>query len=147
MTEGALTNILDDVYLNKTGDMYANKYFGKIYINKSDTVIVKNETTVQSTDYSTFGRSFFSTSEGDWKPKVANYTFTTTYTKNNNFYYLNTINYTSKVIYKNSKDNEKTTTNNAELKVLKTVTKNPEIITNRCYFENVAFDEIFWKNF
>lgn len=131
-----------------TGDSYAFLYKGKIAVRKSDYAVIRNQTMVQATDYSKFGRSFYNyNKDNKWRVTFVEYSFTTNYKKSGNYYELASINFKQTIDCKNAQGKSKKITNDAKLKVTFTETAKPEKITKRSYFERLAYDENFWSGF
>ncbi len=135
--------------LSNTGDYYAKSHKGKIYINRKDYAVVKNQTQVTASNYSPNGRSFYiNPKKQKWKPLEIKYDFTVIYKKQKNHYYLSYINYnrfhklsnkaTAEVKHENTK---------IEMMVNKIKSTNPEVVRKRAYYENTPYNEAFWKNF
>ncbi len=135
--------------LNTTGDYYANKYSGRIYINQKDYAVVKNETWVESTNYSEHGRSVYvNEKDQKWKVFSVKYRFTVIYKKFFDKYYLSYINYHSDISRKNKNKGKKEELEyNTEIMINQTVTNEPEIIEKRAYYENIPFDAEFWEHY
>jgi hypothetical protein len=135
--------------LASTGDYYVKKYVGKLYINKKDYAIVKNETNVESTNYSNLGRSLYvNEKKQDWQYEAVSYNFTTIYKKSNKKYSLSYMNY-NRLHKKHKKTSgEKTEEKiNTELMINKLEYLNPEEITKKQYHEDMPYDETFWNNY
>lgn len=135
--------------LSSTGDVYAKKYEGKIYVKKKDYAIVKNETQVEANNYSELGRSFYVQEDKlQWKRKSVKYNFTVIYRKQEGYYYLSYLNYNRSLKLQNKKDKRiKTEDIKTEMMVNKVITKKPEKIEKRAYYENIKFDKKFWNSY
>jgi hypothetical protein len=135
--------------LSYTGDYYAVKYEGKLYINQKDMAVVKNETSVESSNYSELGRSFYVNEDKQgWKRNSVKYDFTVIYKKHSGFYYLSYVNYNRYHVLENKKTgiikNEQIKT---EMMINKIEIETPEKIEQRAYYENIPFDKDFWENY
>lgn len=76
--------------LARTGDAYTTKYAGRIYVNKADYAILKNETWIETNGKQQQGRSLL----GSNNPIITNYKFITEYKKDKSGkYHLAHINY------------------------------------------------------
>ena len=135
--------------LSNTGDYYATEYSGKLYIKIKDFAVVKNETHVVASNYSTQGRSFYVNEERQkWKPIKVEYDFSVTYKKHSGRYYLSYVNYK-----RHHKTKDKTTHDistmdvNTEMLITKINTAKPEIIEKRAYYENMPYDKKFWESY
>ncbi len=135
--------------LGSTGDYYATSYTGKIYIKKSDYAVIKNETVIQSANYSNLGRSFYvNEKKQTWKPLLVTYDFTVIYKKHFNSYYLSYVEYNRKLELQNKKTSAKKTEQlKTKMMVNKIVTIKPIVIEKRAYYENIPFDKTFWDNY
>lgn len=135
--------------LSTTGDYYATEYSGKIYINKSENAVVKNETTVVSSNFSPHGRSLYINPDRQkWHSQSVKYTFTSIYKKQADYYYLSYVNYIRHHQLLNKETGEqKQEEIHTELMVNKIETANPEVIRKRAYYQAIPYDENFWKNF
>jgi hypothetical protein len=135
--------------LSNTSDYYATSYSGKIYIKLKDFSVIKNETHVVASNYSPQGRSFYVNPERqDWKPITIEYDFSSTYKEHFGYYYLSYVDYKRSHELENKETGEKKKLDmNAEMLITKIITTKPEVIENRAYYENMAYDEIFWNNY
>jgi hypothetical protein len=73
-----------------TGDIFAESYSGKITFKKENFVVLKNELELSATNLSSLGKSFYISNQDIESVK---YLVVTTYTFENNFYFLKSINY------------------------------------------------------
>lgn len=126
--------------LPHTGDYYAKKFNGKIYISKSDYGIIRNEIIVESSKQSEQGRSLATKNENMLE---VHSNIVAGYKKVNGKYVLSIIE--SKKQFTNAKK-QKLAINQA-LTVLNIETNNVKKIASRDYFENVKLNETFWNNF
>ena len=135
--------------LSNTNDYYATSYSGKIYIKLKDFAVIKNETHVVASNYSPQGRSFYvNPSRQDWKPITIEYDFSSTYKEHFGYYYLSYVDYKRHHELENKATGEKKKLNmNAEMLITKIITTRPEVIENRAYYENMAYDKNFWNNY
>jgi hypothetical protein len=135
--------------LSNTGDYYAKEYSGKIYIKIKDFAIIKNETHVVASNYSSQGRSFYVNEERQkWKPIRIEYDFSVTYKEHSGKYYLSYVNYKRRHEIEDKTTHEITKLDiNTEMLITKINTTKPEIIENRAYYENMAYDKKFWENY
>ncbi len=135
--------------LSVTGDYYATAYAGKLYINTSDYAIVKNETNVEASNYSEHGRSVYVDPEKqEWRMNEVMYYFSVIYKKKGGKYYLSYVNY-NRYHKKTHKETKRPLTESihTELMVNKIILDNPEVISKRAYYENIPYDEAFWKQY
>ena len=135
--------------LSSTGDYYADSYKGKIYINQKDFAVVKNETWASSKNYSKLGRSFYVNEKRQiWKPIKIDYHFTVIYKKHDLHYYLSYVNYERHHDLKHKDNSQKKTEElHTEMVINKIITKKPEEINKRSYYENIKYNKRFWKNY
>lgn len=135
--------------LSTTGDYYATSYSGKIYIKTKDFAVVKNETHVVASNYSTQGRSFYvNEKRQSWKPLTITYDFKVIYKQHNNKYYLSYINYNRHHKLQNKATNAvKSETIKTEMVITEINTKNPEIIEKRAYYEDMPYNKKFWETY
>lgn len=125
-----------------TGDYYSKGYEGKLYINKKNYAVVKNEISGVLSDISPLGRSFFRKEEelnGKIKTKSVRYVATIAYEKDKKSgrYGLKKIDYW---LFKNITDtsNEvRMNTFRVVAEVQKTETEDPIVVKSRTYYENV----------
>ncbi len=140
--------LLKEPDLSRTGDYYVISYRGKIFISKTNYAVLKNETFVKTSYYSTFGRSFAKTTEPKWIPSSIDYEFSTIYRKEKNVYKMSYLKYIRHSILKNATSGEiksLTFTNHlipTELNIL-----NPLMFKGRTYYTELAFDKSFWNGF
>ena len=126
-----------------TGDYYSKGYEGKLYINKKDYAVVKNEISGVLSDISPLGRSFFRKEEeinDKIKTKSVRYVATVTYErdKQSGRYGLKKIDYW---LFKNITDASNAVRMNtfrAVAEVKKTETETPMVVKTRSYYENVS---------
>lgn len=135
--------------LSNTGDYYAKEYSGKLYIKIKDFAVIKNETHVVASNYSSQGRSFYVNEERQkWTPLKIEYDFSVTYKQHLGRYYLSYVNYKRRHEVEDKKSKKITTTDiNTEMLITKINTKNPEIIKKRAYYENMPYDKKFWESY
>ncbi|WP_461629041.1 carboxypeptidase-like regulatory domain-containing protein [Labilibaculum euxinus] len=135
--------------LSNTGDYYAKEYSGKIYIKIKDFAVIKNETHVVASNYSSQGRSFYVNEERQkWKPLKIEYDFSVTYKQHSGKYYLSYVNYKRhhKVVDKKTKKITSTDIN-TEMLITQINTNKPEVIEKRAYYENMPYDKNFWESY
>ena len=135
--------------LSNTGDYYAKKYSGKIYIKIKDFAVIKNETHVVASNYSSQGRSFYVNEERQKsKPLKIEYDFSVTYKQHLGRYYLSYVNYKRHHKVENKISKEITILDiSTEMLITKIKTNKPEIIEKRAYYENIPFDKKFWESY
>lgn len=135
--------------LSNTGDYYAIKYSGKIYIKIKDFAVIKNETHVVASNYSPQGRSFYVNEERQkWKPLKIEYDFSVTYKQHSGRYYLSYVSYKRHHVVEDKKTKKITSTDiNTEMLITKITTRNPEIIEKRAYYENMPYNKKFWESY
>jgi len=135
--------------LPSTGDNYATKYTGKIYINKRNYAVVKNETQVEASNFSEQGRSFYvNENKIEWKRISVKYEFSCYYKQLNNQYFLSYVKY-NRVHQLQNKTTNATIKQEikSEMMINKVETQNPEAIAKRSYYENIKFDKNFWDKY
>ncbi len=135
--------------LSNTGDYYAKEYSGKIYIKIKDFAVIKNETHVVASNYSSQGRSFYVNEERQkWKPIRIEYDFSVTYKEHSGRYYLSYVSYKRHHEIEDKKTQEITNVDiNTEMLITKINTTNPEVIAKRAYYENIPYDKKFWESY
>lgn len=135
--------------LDLCGDYYATAYSGTIFIKTKDYAVVKNISHYVCSNYSSLGRSFFISEERqEYRPMNIEYTAVTTYKEIDGAYFLSSVQYSRDHKWKHKKSgNIKREKINAELLVTDIKLKNPEQIPNRSYYEEIPYDEEFWKEF
>ncbi|PKQ63347.1 hypothetical protein BZG01_16120 [Labilibaculum manganireducens] len=135
--------------LSNTGDYYAKEYSGKIYIKIKDFAVIKNETHVVASNYSSQGRSFYVNEERQkWKPLKIEYDFSVTYKQHSGKYYLSYVNYKRHHEVEDKKTKEITSTDiNTEMLITQINTNKPEVIEKRAYYENMPYDKNFWESY
>jgi len=134
--------------LSRTGDYYATAYEGKIYIAKSDYAILKNETWVKASDYSSLGRAFANTSQREWIPLSIAYDFSTTYRKGKDGYKLVYMKSNRHNSWKDKTDGGQKSENITNYLVPTEVNKvSPMLYNSRIYFTDMAQDQKIWDGF
>ncbi|WP_461633323.1 carboxypeptidase-like regulatory domain-containing protein [Labilibaculum euxinus] len=135
--------------LSNTGDYYAKEYSGKIYIKIKDFAVIKNETHVVASNYSSQGRSFYVNEERQkWKPLKIEYDFSVTYKQHSGKYYLSYVNYKRHHKVEDKKTKKITSTDiNTEMLITQINTNKPEVIEKRAYYENMPYDKNFWESY
>ncbi len=135
--------------LSNTGDYYAKEYSGKIYIKIKDFAVIKNETHVVASNYSSQGRSFYVNEERqNWKPLKIEYDFSVTYKQHSGRYYLSYVNYKRHHDIEDKKSKKISSIDiNTEMLITKINTSNPEIIEKRAYYEDMPYDKNFWESY
>jgi len=125
--------------LAHSGDYYATKMEGKLYILKSNYALVRNECLIEATKNNPQNRSLYTA--GNDQQKVS-YHLTTIYQKQGGKYLLSYM------------DQDKTFTNPAgdivklaRKAALLDFSKSPQLISGRSYFEDANYDEKFWNSF
>ena len=128
--------------LSSTGDAYADEYYGKIYINLSNYAVIKNELVIKASDYSELGRGFVA---GNTPNEIEDlvYKITTTYARNDNYYYLSGISYITEMNLKGKESSMR----QAQLIPVKINISNPEKIQGRDYYEDQNYRKEFWERF
>lgn len=135
--------------LSNTGDYYAKEYSGKIYIKIKDFAVIKNETHVVASNYSSQGRSFYVNEERQkWKPLKIEYDFSVTYKQHSGRYYLSYVNYKRHHTVEDKISGKITSIDiNTEMLITKIKMDKPEIIEKRAYYENMPYDKNFWESY
>jgi len=134
--------------LARTGDYYANAYEGKIFIAKSNYAVLKNETWVKASDFSTLGRSFANTSGQKWNPVSIGYEFSTTYRKGKEGYRMVYLRCKRHNVWKDKTNGDLKTesfTNYLVPTEVNTVT--PNSYSTRTYFDDAQYDAGIWNGF
>ena len=122
-----------------TGDCYATKMDGKMYVLKSNYALVRNETVIEASRNNPQNRSLFT--ETDEQQQVY-YHLTSIYREQDGKYVLSYLDCDKTFI--NEKGEQVSNTRKAS--VLK-LSQNPEKMSGRDYFEDTDYDERFWKSF
>ena len=125
--------------LPHTGDFYATKFEGKIYVSQSDYGIIRNECAIEATKNNSLNRSLLAKENAQ---ENVVYQFTATYKKQAGKYVLAYL------------DCQKTFTN-AENQLVSSsrkasileVNETPSQIIGKDYFEDAAYVENFWRSF
>jgi len=125
--------------LAHSGDYYATKMEGKLYILKSNYALVRNECLVEATKNNPQNRSLYT--EGNAQQNVS-YHFTTIYQKQGGKYLVSYMDLDKTFTAPNG--NEIKTTRKA---ALLDFVKSPQLISGRNYFENTDYNEKFWNSF
>jgi hypothetical protein len=122
-----------------TGDYYATKMEGKLYILKSNYALVRSECVVKASKNNPQNRSLYTESKEE---QQVSYHLTTLYQRFNGKYLVSYL------------DLDKSFTN-SEGKAMKRSRKaalldfepSPELLTARTYFEDSGYNEQFWNDF
>lgn len=130
------TNLPD---LAHTGDFYATRLDGKMYILKSNYALVRNEMVIEATKNNSQNRSLFTNSQ---EQRQVRYHLTSLYQQQDGKYALSYLDCDK--TYTNEKGESVAYSRKAG--VLKRSNK-PEKISGRDYFEDTAYAESFWKSF
>ena len=125
--------------LAHTGDFYAEKMNGKIYVSKSDYGIIRNECAIEASKNNRQNRSLATKANSQQKVK---YNFTSTYKKENGKYHLAFL--SSQKSFVNGENIGVKSIRNAS--VLE-VDNSPSKIIGKDYFEDVVYEESFWQSF
>lgn len=158
-------NKLDDYELSRVGDMFfegdsvvvisyksklnkianigqagVKSYSGRIYINKTNYAVIKNELKIVSEDFSILGKNLLLP---DSKVLKAVYSISTSYGKINNHYYLRGTSINAEVDYLDGRTN----LYNTQLVPVKIKLSSPDVIEGRDYYDNETFRKEFWNKF
>lgn len=121
--------------LSIVGQLGVKKYSGKIYINKFNYAIIKNELDIELNKIPMLGKSIISDSYEDNNARLK---IVSSYSKIDNHYCLRGISYDLK------DDKREIKTQLLPVKIYRT---NPEIITGRDYYEDEEYNKNFWDKF
>lgn len=118
-----------------TGQVGVKSYSGKIYVNKSNYAVIKNELTINASSLNELGKSIISESRvaKDFEVNIL-----TSYSKIKDYYYLRGVSYDVKQGSKLIK---------TQLIPLKIKLTNPDVVVGRDYYEDKKFNEDFWSRF
>ncbi len=125
--------------LAHTGDYYAEKINGKIYVSKSDYGVIRNECAIEASKNNAQNRSLVAK---DNAQKVVKYHFTATYKKQSGKYALAYVD--SKKTFTNAKNQTELISKKASILDVST---SPSKISGKDYFEDVTYIESFWRSF
>lgn len=126
--------------LSHTGDFYAKKYSGTLFISKKNKVLLKAEANIKTSQNSDMGRSIAIESKLAQKDVIYNYSVT--YKTSQAGYMLDQI-----FLHKNYTDTKGQEAKiTASLLVLDVNFTNPVMLTKRQYFEKMISDPNFWTN-
>ncbi|WP_299578938.1 carboxypeptidase-like regulatory domain-containing protein [uncultured Sunxiuqinia sp.] len=125
--------------LAHTGDYYATRLDGKIYISQNNYEILRNECVVESKRNNPHNRSLATKSK---KQSQVRYHYTATYKPQDGKYALSYLDCDKTFL--NSKNQQVTFSRKASVLDLNT---SPSQRTGKDYFENEAYLESFWNNF
>ena len=125
--------------LAHTGDYFATKMEGKLYILKTDYALVRSECLIEASKNNPQNRSLYT--DGNAQQNVR-YHLTTLYRKQNGKYLVSYLDQDKS--YTNAAGNEVSQSRKAALLDL---VKSPQLISGRSYFENASYDEKFWTSF
>ncbi len=129
---------LSNPELSRSGDYYAERYQGKIYVSKTTKVIYKNELQIQSSKFSLQGRSLAVDSTNFYTDVTFN--CTTTYQNIDDNFILNRISLTKDFINQDGKTGKSV----SSLRIIASKMQQPEMVENRCYYEDLISDADFW---
>ncbi len=125
--------------LAHTGDYYAEKINGKIYVSKSDYGVIRNECAIEASKNNAQNRSLVAK---DNTQKEVKYHFTATYKKQSGKYALAYVD--SKKTFTNAKNQTVLISKKASILDVST---SPSKISWKDYFEDVTYIESFWRSF
>ncbi len=125
--------------LAHTGDFYATKIDGKIYISKSDYGIIRNECAIEADKNSSQNRSLFAKENVQ---ENVRYHFTATYKKQSGKYALAYLD--CQKTFTNAKGQSVSTNRKASVLDVSTT---PSKISGKDYFEDAAYIDSFWRSF
>ncbi|WP_163715874.1 carboxypeptidase-like regulatory domain-containing protein [Mangrovibacterium lignilyticum] len=122
-----------------SGDYYATKMEGKLYILKTNYALVRHECMIEASKNNPQNRSLYTT--GNAQQNVS-YHFTTIYQKQGGMYLLSYM----------DQDKSFTNADGATISLsrkaaLLDLEKYPQPISGRSYFEDTSYDEKFWNSF
>ena len=123
-----------------SGDFYATKMEGKIYISKNNYEILRNECVIESAKNDSQNRSLATKSNAQTK---VNYHLTATYKQQNGKYAMSYLDCNKTFV--NAEGQPSTYSRKAS--VLELNTSSPTKISGKNYFENADYVETFWNNF
>lgn len=125
--------------LAHSGDFYAGKLSGKIYISKENYGILRNECVIESDKNNPLNRSL--ATKGNAQTNVS-YHFTAIYKPKNGKYALSYLDCDK--TFTNANNQESTYSRKTSVLELNT---SPSKITGKDYFEDKAYVESFWESF
>lgn len=131
--------------LRNTGFYYAQSYSGKIYISKDRYAVLKNTLSGQLSLLSLYGSDLYvAPSEKTQHLQAVHFSINTEYKPRNDRYVLSNITYRFRA--------EKAAAGAPEsaeiaVRLLEFTDKNPQVIEQRDYFENLIYDAAFWSTF
>lgn len=129
---------LSDTDFTKTGSLYTQSYEGKLYVGKTNNVVLKVEANGTASQINSFGKNLAVDEQ------VANievkYHVTTTYRKMDKSYCLDGVMINSS--YQNTE--KEAVSQQSSIMVLNVETASPILIKNRQYFEDLVSDPDFW---
>lgn len=123
--------------IQNSGDPELVDYKGKIWVNMISNAVMKNSIEATRKGYFLHGNSFKNASDKDQKKVI--YKAVTTYSKKENHYILNTINYSLS-------DNQEKILQQLFLKVVEVSPYDINIV-NRQYYNGINKDSVFWLNY
>jgi hypothetical protein len=129
----------EETGLAHTGDFYASKLNGKIYISKNNYEVLRNECIVEADKNNPQNRSLATKSNAQNK---VNYHFTAAYRKQNGKYALGYLD--CKKTFVNDKGQESSYSRKASVLELN---NSPQKISGKDYFENETYVANFWDSF
>jgi hypothetical protein len=129
----------EETGLAHTGDFYATKLDGKIYISKNNYEILRNECIIEADKNNPQNRSL--AAKNNVQNKVS-YHFTAAYKKQNGKYALSYLDCKKTFADSNKQKSEY----NRKASVLE-LNKSPQKISGKDYFENEAYVANFWDSF
>jgi hypothetical protein len=125
--------------LAHTGDYYATKYDGQIYISQNNYEILRNECVVEAIRNNPHNRSLATKSQDQ---SQVSYHFTAVYQPQNGKYFLSYLDCDKTYVDTNNQQ----TTYSRKASALG-ITTSPVKISGKDYFEDAAFVESFWSSF
>ncbi len=129
----------DNPSLAYSGDYYASKIEGKLYILKSNNALIRHESHIQSSKNNPSDRSLFSSQN---MQKNVDYHVVCIYQQFNGKYVLS---YVSQD--KQFNDNKNNRVKYSSKVALLKLNNNPININGRTYYEDVKFNKEFWNSF
>ncbi|WP_339735477.1 carboxypeptidase-like regulatory domain-containing protein [uncultured Sunxiuqinia sp.] len=125
--------------LAHTGDYYATKYDGQIYISQNNYEILRNECVVEASRNNPHNRSLATTSQDQ---NQVSYHYTAVYQPQNGKYFLSYLDCDKTFV---DVDNQQTTYSRKASAL--GITTSPVKISGKDYFEDETYVESFWKSF
>lgn len=127
--------------LPHTGDYYATKMEGKMYILKKSYALIRNECMIEASQNNSHNRSLYVKDRGQQEVR---YHFTCAYKQHDGLYVVSYLDCDKTYISEKGEE----VSNSRKAAVLE-LNKSPKMtkVAGRNYFENTAFVEKFWKGF